>query len=242
MYFYNSEYFMMVAIPSFILMGITSWYVRYNFKKWSRVLNTRNLSGAEAVEELKKHYHYLNIKSEHGVEVISQLRVASVGGWLTDHYDPRSKTIRLSPDVANGRTVAALAIAIHEMGHAIQDEENYWPLRLRSAMVPTVQLGSRLGWILIFAGLILKFTGLAWVGLIAFASTAAFSLVTLPVEFDASARAKRLLTESGIITDHEERSGINQMLNAAALTYVAALITSLLQVMYYASLISRRRR
>lgn len=242
MFFFNSEYFMMVAIPSFILMGITSWYVRHNFKKWGRVLNTRNLSGAEAVEELKKQYHYLNIKSEHGLEVISQLQVASVSGWLTDHYDPRSKTIRLSPDVANGRTVAALAIAIHELGHAIQDEENYWPLRLRSAMVPTVQLGSRLGWILIFAGLLLNFTGLAWVGLIAFASTAAFSLVTLPVEFDASARAKRLLTESGIITSQEERSGINQMLNAAALTYVAALITSLLQVMYYASLITRRRR
>jgi hypothetical protein len=242
MFFYNMDYLMIVFIPSILLMGATSWYVKHNFNKWSRVYNGRNISGADAVETLKQEYTNIHVGSRHGTEIISALRVASVGGWLTDHYDPGSKTIRLSPEVAEGRTVAAMAIAIHELGHAIQDEENYWPMRLRSAMVPFVRFGSTIGWVLIFAGLLINLTGLAWLGLILFGSSAGFALVTLPVEFDASNRAKRLLRESGLVSSEGERRGVNQMLNAAALTYVAALVTSLLQVLYFASMISRRNR
>jgi hypothetical protein len=242
MFFYNMDYMLMVFLPSLILMGATSWYVKHNFNKWSKVYNSQNISGTEAVESLKQSYTQIHVDSQHGTEIISALRVASVGGWLSDHYDPGSRTIRLSPEVAQGRTVAAMAIAIHELGHAIQDEEDYWPMRLRTAMVPYVKFGSTAGWIMIFAGLLLNFTGLAWLGLIAFASTAAFSLATLPVEFDASNRAKRLLRESGFISYEDERRGVNAMLNAAALTYVAALVTSLLQVLYFASMINRRNR
>ena len=242
MFFYNMDYLLMVFLPSIILMGATSWYVRRNFNKWGKVYNSRGVSGAEAVETLKQRYTNIHVDSRHGTEIISALRVASVGGWLSDHYDPSSKTIRLSPEVADGRTVASMAIAIHELGHAIQDEENYWPMRLRSAMVPFVRFGSTIGWVLIFAGLLINLTGLAWVGLALFGSSAAFALVTLPVEFDASNRAKKLLSQSGLVSDERERRGVNQMLNAAALTYVAALITSLLQVLYFASMISRRNR
>jgi hypothetical protein len=138
--------------------------------------------------------------------------------------------------------VASLAIAAHELGHAMQDSENYFPLRLRGALVPAVNIGSNLGWILIMAGLLLNFTGLAWLGVIVFSAGAVFALATLPVEFDASARAKRLLADSGIIVGEDEQRGVNAVLNAAALTYVAALVTAVMQLLYFVSLVGGRSR
>jgi hypothetical protein len=135
-----------------------------------------------------------------------------------------------------------LAIAAHELGHAMQDQEDYFPLRLRAAMVPMVNIGSYLGWILIFAGLIFNLTDLAWVGLLFFSAGAVFALVTLPVELDASSRARRLLTDAGLLYDEQEQRGVSNVLNAAALTYVAALITALWQILYFALRISGRRR
>jgi Zn-dependent membrane protease YugP len=134
--------------------------------------------------------------------------------------------------------VAAVAIAAHEMGHALQDAEGYIPMRFRGLLVPVVSIGSNLGWILILAGLILGFTELAWVGVLFFAGGALFALATLPVEFDASARAKALLAQTGIIHSEEEMRGVNQVLNAAALTYVAGLVTAVLQLLYYVMLVS----
>jgi len=165
-----------------------------------------------------------------------------VAGNLTDHYDPRNKTLFLSPGVANGASVAALAIAAHELGHAMQDAEDYFPLRFRSALVPMVNIGSNLGWILIMIGLFLNFTQLAWLGVIVFAGGAVFALATLPVEFDASARAKQLLVQTGIIQTEQEQRGVNTVLNAAALTYVAGLVTAVMQLLYYVSLVSGRSR
>jgi hypothetical protein len=156
---------------------------------------------------------------------------------MTDHYDPRDKTLNLSQGVANMPSVAALAIAAHELGHAQQDAEGYFPLRLRAALVPAVNIGSNLGWILIMLGLFLRFTELAWVGVIAFSAGAVFALATLPVELNASARAKRLLADSGIIVGEDEQRGVNNVLNAAALTYVAGLVTAILQLLYYVSLV-----
>jgi len=124
----------------------------------------------------------------------------------------------------------------------MQDSEDYFPLRLRAALVPAVNIGSTLGWVLIMLGLFIGYTQIAWLGVIVFSAGTVFALATLPVEFDASARAKRMLTDSGLIVGDEERGGVNNVLNAAALTYVAALITSVMQLLYYVSLISGGRR
>jgi hypothetical protein len=128
-------------------------------------------------------------------------------------------------------------VAAHELGHALQDHEGYAPLKLRSALVPAVNIGSYLGWILLMVGFLLRSPELAWLGILVFSGGAIFALATLPVEFNASARAKRLLIESGLIATEEELRGVNQVLNAAALTYVAALVTAVLQLLYYASLV-----
>jgi Zn-dependent membrane protease YugP len=163
---------------------------------------------------------------------------------LTDHYDPRNKTLFLSHGVADSPSVAAVAISAHELGHALQDAEDYFPMRVRAMLVPAVNIGSNLGWILIMIGLVLRITDLAWLGVIVFSAGALFALATLPVEFNASARAKQLLYETGIIRTEEERRGVNQVLNAAALTYVAGLVTAVMQLLYYVLLVGgmgRRR-
>ncbi|NWG33937.1 MAG: zinc metallopeptidase [Chloroflexi bacterium] len=238
MFFFDPTY-LIFMIPAFILMSITSWYVRHAYNKWSQVRATSGLTGAQAAQQLVSRAVYSGF--EGGAELRS-VRVLGVGGNLTDHYDPRDKTLYLSPGVANVPSVAAVAIAAHELGHAMQDAENYFPLRFRSALVPLVNIGSNLGWILIMAGLFLRWLDLAWLGVLFFAGGAVFALATLPVEFNASARAKAMLTASGIIRTEEEARGVNQVLNAAALTYVAALVTAVLQVLYYVFLLGGRRR
>jgi Zn-dependent membrane protease YugP len=165
------------------------------------------------------------------------VNVEAVSGNLSDHYDPRHKVLRLSSGVYQTSSVAAVAIAAHELGHAMQDHEGYFPLRIRSVMVPAVNIGSMLGWIFIFLGLFLQITGLAWLGVIIFAAGALFALITLPVELNASARAKRLLVETGIVVGQDEQNGVNKVLNAAALTYIAALLTSIMQLLYFTSMV-----
>jgi Zn-dependent membrane protease YugP len=240
MFFFDPLY-LIFMIPAFILMGITSWYVRHAYNKWSRIRNSSGLTGSQAAQQLIARAPYY---SEGTGTSLRNVRVLGIGGDLTDHYNPQDKTLHLSPGVANAPSVAAVAIAAHELGHAVQDAEGYLPMRLRSAMVPIVSIGSNLGWILIFAGLLLRITQLAWVGVFFFAGGALFALATLPVEFNASARAKALLAQTGIIRTEEEQRGVNQVLNAAALTYVAGLITAILQLLYYILLVGgggRRR-
>ena len=229
MFFFNPTY-LIFMIPAFILMGITSWYVRHSYNKWSKIRASSGLTGAQAAQRL------LSTGNLYGVQI------QGVGGNLTDHYDPRSKTLNLSQGVINSPSVAAVAIAAHELGHALQDAEDYFPLRFRSTLVPMVNIGSNLGWVLIMAGLFFQWTNLAWLGVLFFAGGALFALATLPVEFDASARAKRLLVQTGIIHTEEEMRGVNAVLNSAALTYVAALITAVLQLLYYVFLVGGRRR
>jgi len=231
MMFFNPTY-LMYMLPAFILMGLTSWYVKSAYNKWSRVQASSRLTGAQAAQRL------MNAGNLYGVQL------QGTAGSLTDHYDPRSKTLFLSQGVANAASVASVAIAAHELGHAMQDAEDYFPLRFRSALVPVVNIGSNLGWFLIMIGLFLRFTELAWLGVLVFAGGAVFALATLPVEFNASARAKQLLVQTGIIQTPEEQRGVNAVLNAAALTYVAGLITAILQLLYYVTLVggSGRRR
>ncbi len=225
-----SPTYLIYMLPAFILMGLTSWYVKSSYNKWSRVQASSRLTGAQAAQRL------LSTGSMYGV------KIQTVAGDLTDHYDPRDKTLYLSPGVANVASVASVAIAAHELGHAMQDAEDYLPLRFRSALVPVVNIGSNLGWILILIGLFLRLTNLAWLGIIIFAGGAVFALATLPVEFNASARAKQLLVQTGIIQTDEEQRGVNAVLNAAALTYVAGLVTAILQLLYYVSLVGGGRR
>jgi Zn-dependent membrane protease YugP len=229
MFFYNPTYLLFMA-PAFILMLLTSWYVRSSYNKWSRVPSASRMTGLQAAQRL------ISTGGLYGVNI------ESVGGNLSDHYDPRTKTLRLSQGVANNASVAAVAIAAHELGHAMQDAEDYIPLRFRAALVPAVNIGSWLGWILIMVGLFLNMVNLAWLGVLVFSGGALFALATLPVELNASARAKQLLSDTGIIQSEQERRGVNNVLNAAALTYVAALLTAVLQLLYFVSLIGGRRR
>jgi uncharacterized protein len=229
MLFFDPMY-LIFMIPAFILMAITSWYVKAAYKKWSRVAAGSRFTGYEATRRL--------IASSG----LNGVKIQGTPGEMTDHYDPRDKTVYLSGGVANTASVAALAIAAHELGHAQQDAEEYFPLRFRGVLVPLVNIGSNLGWILIMVGLFLQWMQIAWLGVLVFSGGALFALVTLPVEFDASARAKRMLAESGIIQTDAEMRGVSSVLNAAALTYVAGLVTAILQLLYYVMLLNGRSR
>ena len=224
MFFYDTRY-MMFMLPAFLLMLLVQWYVSSAYSKWSRVPAGTGATGAQAAQRLIQAGGLYNV------------RIENIQGKMTDHYDPRDKVLRLSPGVAQTSSVAALAIAAHELGHAMQDKEGYFPLRLRSAMVPAVNIGSYLGWILIIIGLLLQITGIAWLGVLVFSGGALFSLATLPVELNASSRARQLLANSGLIYREEEMKGVNNVLNAAALTYVAALVTAVMQMLYWITIV-----
>lgn len=217
--------YMMFMLPAFLLMMIVQWYVQSAYRRWSQVPARSRLTGAEAAQRL------ISAGGLYGV------RIEGVQGNLTDHYDPSEKVLRLSSGVYNSSSVAALAIAAHELGHAIQDKEGYFPLRLRAAMVPAVNIGSYLGWILIVLGILIQATQIAWLGVLVFSLGALFALATLPVELNASARARQLLVTSGMISGNDEQRGVNNVLNAAAMTYVAALITAVLQLLYWVSVV-----
>jgi Zn-dependent membrane protease YugP len=222
--FYDVNYWVYM-IPAFIVMLAAQYYVSSSYKRWSQVPNRSRLTGAEAAQRLIRSGGLYDVQVE------------GVSGRMTDHYDPRQKVLRLSQGVYQNSSVAAVAIAAHELGHAMQDKEGYFPLRLRAAMVPAVNIGSTVGWLFILLGIFMQWTGLAWLGVIVFATGALFSLATLPVELNASARAKKLLVQSGIIVGQDEQQGVNRVLNAAALTYVAALITSVMQLFYFTGLV-----
>jgi Zn-dependent membrane protease YugP len=225
MFFYNSSY-LMIMLPAMVLMMIAQGYVSSTYRKWSRIANRTKITGAQAAQRLISAGGLHNVQLE------------GTRGQLTDHYDPRHKVLRLSEGVYNSPSVAAVAIAAHELGHAMQDQDGYFPLRLRSAIIPAVNIGSYLGWILIIIGMLIGMTELAWLGVVVFSGGAIFALATLPVELNASARAKRLLVETGIIYGEDEQKGVNRVLNAAALTYIAGLVTALLQLFYFASMVT----
>jgi Zn-dependent membrane protease YugP len=222
---FSISYWIYMA-PAFILMMLAQVYVNSTYRKWSKVRASSRVTGAEAAQRLIRYGGLYDV------------HVQGVRGNLTDHYDPRKKVLRLSEGVYQGESVASLAIAAHELGHAVQDQDGYFLLRLRSMLVPAVNIGSYLGWILIIIGLLLRLTDLAWLGVLVFSGGAVFALATLPVELNASARARRLLTESGLIMGSEEQRGVNAVLNAAALTYIAALFTSVMQLLYWVSLVT----
>ena len=223
--FYLDPLYLILALPGLLLGLWAQMRVKGTFNKYARVRTARNLTGAEIARHLLDN------------QGLQDVRVEETQGFLSDHYDPRTRVLRLSPDVYRTPSVAAAGVAAHEMGHALQHSAGYAPLQIRSAIVPVVRFGSSLAPILILVGFLLRLTPLAWVGVILFAGAVVFSLITLPVEFDASRRAKALLTQSGIVT-HEEAGGVSAVLNAAGWTYVAAAIAAIGQLLYYVLLLT----
>ncbi len=231
MLFWNPTYFLF-ALPALLLAMWAQNRISSAYAKYLRVPNGRGLTGGQAAE------HLLRAKG------LGHVRIEGTRGRLTDHYDPRSKTLRLSQDVARSSSLAALSIVAHEVGHAVQDHTNYGPLRLRSGIVPMVQLSSAFGPILFFLGLFMQSTNLAWLGLILFSASAIFAVLTLPVERNASQRALAMLTSTGLVVGRQEEAGARRVLDAAAWTYVAALVQVLSTLLYYVFLLSgfSRRR
>jgi Zn-dependent membrane protease YugP len=228
MYFFNPTW-LLFALPGLLLGLWAQSRVRGAYNKYSKVGNARGLTGAQVARLLLDE------------EGLSHVNIEETQGKLSDHYDPRSKVLRLSSDVYRSNSIAAAGIAAHELGHALQDSKGYAPLKLRSAIVPATQFGSMLAPWLFIAGFLLNITPLAWAGVILFGIAVIFTLVTLPVERDASKRAKAMLTSSGILVG-DEVQGANKVLDAAALTYVAAAVSSIGQFLYYIMLLGGGRR
>lgn len=222
---------LLFAGPGLLLSFWASYRVKSTFKHYSQVRARSGMTGAEAARELVRR---------RGVSGVS---VEETPGFLSDHYDPSERVLRLSPDVFHGRSLAALGVAAHEAGHAIQHAKDYSPMRWRSVIVKPAMIGSNLANILLMVGLGTQMTGLVWLGIAGFSFFVLFSLVTLPVEFDASRRAVVALEELGMISP-DEREDTAAVLRAAAMTYVAGAVTAVLQLLYFlfrAGLLGGRR-
>jgi Zn-dependent membrane protease YugP len=209
-------YFLLIA-PAFLLGLFAQWRVKSTFASMSQI--PARMSGAEAA---RKMLDFGGLQS---------VAIEQVPGHLSDHYDPRGKVLRLSPDVYSGRSMASLGVACHEAGHAFQDAKGYAPLVVRNMAVPAAGFGSNAGMMMAIGGLILGFPPLLWIGIALFSAVVFFQVVNLPVEFDASARARRQLVEHGMIADREEQY-VAKVLNAAALTYVAATLQAIMTLVY----------
>ncbi len=232
---YISPLYLLFSLPA-VLFGLwAQMRVKNAVEKWSRVFTGRGATGAAVARTI------LNANG------LSDVRVERVEGFLSDHYDPLSRTLRLSAANYDTPSVAAVGIAAHETGHALQHAQGYWPLQIRSAIVPLVQFGSWLGPLVVMAGFVLLSLraaigyDIAWIGVLLFGAVALFTVITLPVEFDASRRAKEFLVSSGMI-NAEEGGGVAQVLDAAALTYVAAAVSAISTLMYYVLLLTGMRR
>ena len=230
-YGFNSAYFI-YALPALLLALVAQAWVQRAYRKYSQIANGARVTGVDAARRMM-------------ADVGTQLRIEGTRRTLSDHYDPRSNTLRLSPGVAQQPSIASLAIVAHELGHAQQDTHAFALLKLRSGLVPMVNITSWLGPILFLAGIFLGIYDLAWVGVMCFAGAAVFSVITLPVELDASRRGLAMLRRNTLLTSDEDRRGARTVLTAAALTYVAALVQSVSTLLYYGSMLSgssRRRR
>lgn len=229
-YFYGFDFtYFIYILPAVILSLIAQIMVKTTFSKYSGVMNRSGITGAEAAQR---------VLSSHGVY---DVRVEQVSGNLTDHYDPRSKVIRLSDTVYASTSVAAVGVAAHEAGHAVQHAVGYFPIKARNAIFPVVRFGSSFSWIAIMLGFVFTFEPLVLAGIILFSFTVIFQLITLPVELNASARAMATIRDASLLADENETRGARKVLTAAAMTYVAAAITSIMQLLRLLAIFGRRR-
>jgi Zn-dependent membrane protease YugP len=225
MFFFDGTIF--ILIPAIILTLYAQYKIKTTYSKYSKILAKSGLSGRETAEELLLQNNLSNIKIE------------PIEGKLSDHYDPRQKRLGLSKEIYYGKSIAAQGIVAHEIGHALQDAKNYFPLSLRSNLVPVTNIGSHMAIPLFLIGFIFSFPGLMDIGIIAFSLAVLFQIITLPVEFNASKRAVGLLVNANIISDTEVVS-VKKVLNAAALTYVAAASVAVFQLLRLIVLRNRR--
>lgn len=228
LYYYDWTY-LLIMLPCMVLTIICQINVNSTFKKYSKIRNSRNMTGAQAAE------YVLRANGVTGVQILQ------VGGHLTDHFDPRSNVIRLSESVFNSNSIAAVGVACHEAGHAVQHAQGYVPNKIRSAILPVANIGSKLSWIFIVIGLASSmFQPLLYIGIVFFAASVLFTLATLPVEFNASSRALACIRENELLTT-DEYKGARSTLQAAAMTYVASAATALLQLLRLILMANRRR-
>jgi uncharacterized protein len=226
--FYFDPMYLVFLMPALLLTMYAQWRVKSSYSRWAQVRNSQNLTGADVAQILLPR------------EQLQKIRVEETPGQLSDHYDPSTDVLRLSPGVAQQPTIAAMSIAAHEIGHAEQDRDGYVWMKVRAGIVPFVQLGSTLGYLVFFGGLFMQINVLAWIGILLVAAGTAFALITLPVELDASNRAMRMLTENRLVASEEERGAARDMLNSAALTYIAAAAQAVATILYYVFLLMGR--
>jgi uncharacterized protein len=219
----------LLLIPGLLIGLWAQFRVKSTFSKFSKVHTLAGIPASQSVADMLRR------------ENMGGVKIERTSGTLTDHFDPGSDTLRLSDSVFASDSVAALGIAAHEAGHALQKMDNYAPLAIRSAVVPSVKIGSNLAWPIFLVGLIANWEPLMFAGIVLFALVVLFSLISLPVEFDASRRALKMLSEGGYITE-EERTGVKRVLSAAAMTYVATAIAAILQLLRLLLLANGRRR
>jgi Zn-dependent membrane protease YugP len=229
---FGDPLFWLLVLPGLLLGAYAQSRIKYNVTKYTRMPTSGGLTGGEVARR---------ILDASGLQSVT---IESTPGMLSDHYDPRTKTLRLSEGVYFAPTVAAAGIAAHEAGHAIQDAEDYFPLEARTYIVPLVQLSSQIAPWLFIGGLLLNSISVTWIGIVLFGASSLFALITLPVEFNASARAQKQLVNHGIITHEEQVEGVKRVLSAAAWTYVAAAVSALGSWLFYLILMlgSRGRR
>lgn len=231
MYFFNyfDPYYWIILMPAFLIALLAQLNVTSTFNRYSRVASRRGLTGAQAAEEVLRAYGVYGV------------RVTRVSGKLTDHYDPRTNTIRLSDAVYGSTSIASVGVAAHEAGHAVQYAQEYGPIKVRGAIIPVCNFSSQISILLIILGFVMYSRSLFAVGVVLFAVATVFQVVTLPVEFDASRRAIRSLRETHLL-DAQELQGAKKVLGAAAMTYVAALLVSIAQLLRYVLAFNSRRR
>lgn len=218
--YFDTSYWFLVG-PTILLALYAQFKVKSAYATYSRIGNSRGISGAEAAAEILRRNNVYDVSIE------------MTQGWLSDHYDPTSKTLRLSPDVYSGHSLASVGIAAHEAGHALQHAQSYALLGLRSFIAPMAQLGNLAVGIAVM-GLFFKYSGLILVGVVAYFLITVFQLITLPVEFNASDRAEKALLSTGILTRQDEADGVHAVLSAAAMTYVAATLSAVMNLLYFA--------
>ena len=231
--FFDPNY-IIFFIAIIVVSAVAQMYIRSTYGRWSRIANGAGLSGGQVAEYLRDHAQFGN---RAGRDAITAINV--VPGDLSDHFDPRDRTLSLSEAVAHQPSIASMAIAAHEVGHAQQLAEGSGLMQIRSVLVPAVSAGPGLAYLFIFGGLLFQMTGLLLVGVALFGLAVLFSVLTLPVEVQASQKALAMLQSTGVITSEQDRSGARSMLTAAALTYLAAAVGSILTLLYYLTLARR---
>jgi len=228
--YFDTTYLLLVLLPTLLLSGAAQWYVQSAYSRWSRTRNSVGLTGAQVAQAIFQR------------TALNPVPLEAAQGELSDHYDPGHNVVRLSRGIATVPSVAAMAVAAHELGHVQQYQTGSFLIQARSFLLPAVRFSPTISYALIMAGFLFQAIGLLWLGVIVFGISVIFMVLTLPVELDASRRALVLLREAGLLQSAEDERGARNMLNAAATTYLAAAVTSILTLLYYVSLIQRSTR